>query len=397
MVAVASATVTGEPDGPIDLVRDDPLISTIDSLYINISRPVPDRSAHAWAASMPGYLQNIDVRTIEFNLGTFISDSFQLDSLNFSLLDSVLTLLVSRSKRPEVVVTFRMRVQLAEDNLCLVCCAWVPTTRLHKLRAVTLRTPARCLWLETLLDSPLVNSADIPLCVGELTVGANPNDTQYDSADTGAVWEHPGLVPLLCRFARVQCLRLDNLKWSPGAFPPRAARQFMAAFPRLKRLVMKVAVFHSPEDLLLLLSAFPLLTSVAVSFVSWFNQDVVTHWTTSPRRPRKQSSEPIVLSLKSFTTDPTSYIAVITAASVSQNTWRLALDELEWIGHEKFHSDWMLARAYEQSAAFINPLSDITAHLFAVEGRGKSHSRAHFAHPLIDGANTQAYWISSPH
>ncbi|KAH9833588.1 uncharacterized protein C8Q71DRAFT_909600 [Rhodofomes roseus] len=117
MVAVASATVTGEPDGPIDLVRDDPLISTIDSLYINISRPVPDRSAHAWAASMPGYLQNIDVRTIEFNLGTFISDSFQLDSLNFSLLDSVLTLLVSRSKRPEVVVTFRMRVQLAEDNL----------------------------------------------------------------------------------------------------------------------------------------------------------------------------------------------------------------------------------------------------------------------------------------
>ncbi|KAH9927761.1 uncharacterized protein B0H18DRAFT_272348 [Fomitopsis serialis] len=112
MGPVAGTTVA---DGPIDLVRDDPIMSVVEFLCINISRPVPDRSAHAWAASMPGFLQNVDVRAIEFDLGTFVSNSLQLDSLNFSLLDSALTLLVS--KRREMVVTFRMRIQLAEDNL----------------------------------------------------------------------------------------------------------------------------------------------------------------------------------------------------------------------------------------------------------------------------------------
>ncbi|KAH9927762.1 uncharacterized protein B0H18DRAFT_1002037 [Fomitopsis serialis] len=260
----------------------------------------------------------------------------------------------------------------------LVCHAWLPTTRLHKLLTVTLRTLERCKWLQAFLDSPSINAEDIPNYVRELHLGADPNDTKYDCTDIGGFWEDPELIPLLIKFSRVDVLHLDNLQWSAAAFPSGRATQFMASFPRLKRLVVKVAVFYSPEDLLLLLTAFPLLTSVSMSFVSWFNQDVVTQWTTSPSRPCKQRDDPTLLSFRNFRTDPTSYIAVITAASVSQNTWCLDLDELEWIGHERFSSDWMVARAYEKSAAFINPLSGITAHLFALEGRGESYDNPRF-------------------
>ncbi|KZT72402.1 hypothetical protein DAEQUDRAFT_736179 [Daedalea quercina L-15889] len=262
--------------------------------------------------------------------------------------------------------------QLALSACSLVCYAWLPTARLHKLRTVVLRTPERYERLRSVLLSPLVQNASIPLYVRELELGANPNDKTHDHFEVGDFWHNLGLVPLLCKFSKVENLHLNNLKWS---FLPDEARRFTAAFPQLKRLAMKVAVFHSPEDLLLLLSSFPRLTSAAMAFVSWCDQDVVTRWTTAPSRPPKESTEPKFISLHNWRTDPTSYIAVISAAAVSRNTWRLALDELEWVGHEKFASDWMLARAYEQSTAFVNPLSEITAHLFAVEGRGMLESR----------------------
>lgn len=259
----------------------------------------------------------------------------------------------------------------------LVCSAWVPLCRSHKLRSVALRTPERYALLRSILDSPLTERSSIPLYVRELRLGANPHDTRYDNSDVGAFWENIGLVPLLCRFSNVGTLQLDNLKWTPRSFPSATAKLFTAAFPQLRSLTLKVAVFHSAEDLLFLLSSFSRLVSVTMTFVSWFDEEVVTRWTTSPRRPPKEFTEPIDLALKSLRTDPTSWIAVVTAASVSKRIWRLALDELEWVGHEKFASDWTLARAYEQSTAFINPLSDITAHLFAVEGHGKHISASH--------------------
>ena len=253
----------------------------------------------------------------------------------------------------------------------LVCSAWVALCRSHKLRSVALRTPERYALLRSILDSPLTGPSNIPLYARELRLGANPHDTRYDNSDVGTFWENVGLVPLLCRFVNVGTLQLDNLKWTPRSFPLATAKLFTAAFPQLKSLTLKVAVFHSPEDLLFLLSSFPRVVSVTMAFVSWFDDELVTLWTTSPHRPQKLSTEPVTLTLKNLRTDPTSWIAVVTAVSVSKRAWCLALDELEWVGHEKFASDWMLARAYEQSAAFINPLSNITAHLFAVEGHGE--------------------------
>lgn len=253
----------------------------------------------------------------------------------------------------------------------LVCSAWVTLCRSYKLRSVALRTPERFASLQSILESPLTEPSSIPLFARELRVGANPHDTTHDRSDIGALWETAGLVPLLCRFANVGTLQLDNLNWTPRSFPPDTAKQFMSAFPQLRVLTLKVAVFHSPEDLLLLLSSFPRLVSVTMAFVSWFDNTIVALWTTSPHRPPKQSTDPVVLALKTLRTDPTSWIAIITAASVSRRIWRFTLDKLEWVGHEKFTSNWMLARAYEQSTAFINPLSEMTAHLFAVDGHGE--------------------------
>ncbi|EPT02475.1 hypothetical protein FOMPIDRAFT_95719 [Fomitopsis schrenkii] len=269
-----------------------------------------------------------------------------------------------------MIIDFLLDDLPALQACSLVCCAWIAPCRSHKLRSVALRTPERFASLKSLLESPLLETSSIPLCARELRLGANPQDRAYDRSDIGAFWENAGLVPVLCRFSNVGSLQLDNLKWTPHSFPPATAKQFMSAFPQLRSLTLKVAVFHSPEDLLLLLSSFPRLVSVTMAFVSWFDEKLVALWTTSPRRPPKQSTDPVILALKKLRTDPTSWIALITAASVATRIWRLALDELEWIGHEKFASDWMLARAYEQSTAFINPLSDITAHLFAVEGHG---------------------------
>ncbi|KZT72395.1 hypothetical protein DAEQUDRAFT_723103 [Daedalea quercina L-15889] len=113
---IQTAEATEVPDEPIQMGREEPWLSSVESVRVDISRPVSDKSANAFATQVPGLLYNIAMHRMEYDLGTFLSSSFSLsDRLDFPALDDELELLVSR--RPEMVVTFRMRIQLADDNL----------------------------------------------------------------------------------------------------------------------------------------------------------------------------------------------------------------------------------------------------------------------------------------
>lgn len=95
--------------------RTDPWISSAKRIRVDISTPVPLRSYNAFAIQVPELLHNINVHELEYDLGTFVSDSFWLDiKLSSRDLDDALARLVAR--RREMVVTFRVRIQFAEYN-----------------------------------------------------------------------------------------------------------------------------------------------------------------------------------------------------------------------------------------------------------------------------------------
>ena len=95
--------------------RTDAWISSTRTIRVDISTPAPDRSYNSFAIQVPALVHDISMHDFEYDLGTFLSDSFQLDvKLSSNDLDDALSRLVAR--RREIVVTFRVRIQLAEYN-----------------------------------------------------------------------------------------------------------------------------------------------------------------------------------------------------------------------------------------------------------------------------------------
>lgn len=95
--------------------RADPWISSAKLTRVDISTPVPHRNYNAFATQVPGLLHNVNVHDLEYDLGTFLSDSFGLDiKLSSRNLDEALSRLIEH--RREMVVTFRVRIQFAEYN-----------------------------------------------------------------------------------------------------------------------------------------------------------------------------------------------------------------------------------------------------------------------------------------
>lgn len=95
---------------PIPMERAEAWIFPIKLVRIDISTPVLHRDYNAFANQVPRLLQKITVRDLDYDLGTFVADSFWLDiKLNSSELDDALSRLVAH--RREMVVTFRVRLQ----------------------------------------------------------------------------------------------------------------------------------------------------------------------------------------------------------------------------------------------------------------------------------------------
>ncbi|GBE83251.1 hypothetical protein SCP_0502990 [Sparassis crispa] len=148
----------------------------------------------------------------------------------------------------------------------LTCRTWLPTTRLHLFRSVTLGGAHHCAQLNALLDASAAASTGIPRYIRELCILTPWMDEHGHLNHLGQ-----GLTLLLPRLRAVQHLALANVLWNPSFSPTTKQEEecFLTFSPAVRTLRLSFVDFENPHDLLRFLSAYPQLRTVHMSNVSW--------------------------------------------------------------------------------------------------------------------------------
>lgn len=246
----------------------------------------------------------------------------------------------------------------------LTCRAWLPTARMHKYRAIDLHGPNDCIALESLLDSFVVSSRGIADWVRVLTIATRGSDPENG---TGESWNDHRVQRLLKRFHSVERLSLSNLRWDLEPLQDETWNCFLTISPMIRSLELRSVAFSEFTDILQLLSAFPRLDEVHLSYTTWAQKTTLSASRSLSWRHESSKSARI----KSLDTDATSYIALVTAAWLLSPAFELYLDRLTWLTHSLDGDLRVVDQSVRRVIRFMDWFLDLSDQNLEHEGSGR--------------------------
>ncbi|KZT10208.1 uncharacterized protein LAESUDRAFT_755722 [Laetiporus sulphureus 93-53] len=182
---------------------------------------------------------------------------------------------------------------LSEDSAALIACsltcrAWVSITRAHLFKSVELKGDDDCVRLSRALNASSGTSTEVADCVKRLVINPGP-PVRNASSRTG--WTIDWFPVLLPRLRKLEEFRLTKTVWDEIR-ESGCVQCITASFPSLRVLAVEIMVFSSLADLTSIITSYPLLSTLELSHIAWFNRetlpnDVVTRIA--------EAKEPIVL------------------------------------------------------------------------------------------------------
>lgn len=150
----------------------------------------------------------------------------------------------------------------------LVCWAWLPRSRFHLHRTVTLYHqncrihPSQTTKISMLLSLPMIAQYTQELLLeGKTDYGLHHPNKQSDIDNGELFWR------ALARFAHVKKLRITRLFWVSHSLENK--NRLCAAFPSVTDLNVYMSDFADAKEFLSFLTAFPQLTRLRVERVFW--------------------------------------------------------------------------------------------------------------------------------
>ena len=224
---------------------------------------------------------------------------------------------------------------LRSDPRALAACSfvsrsWLATARVHKFRAVRLRSPEHCARLERLLNAPLLDSGNIARNVRDVWFGVDSHDTSAEDVTFQNIWQDDQhLEQLLLRFTRLRSLQLENVRWAE--LPRGATGAIFAAAPKLACLHLIRVVFLESDNIIRLLLACSTLHTLRMSYVSWLCRSR----TVAEADAAQRDTAKITLKLERITLEPSSYSALFSAAALYTRPIYVSAETLEWATSER--------------------------------------------------------------
>ena len=150
----------------------------------------------------------------------------------------------------------------------LVCWAWLPRSRSHLHRTVTLYHqncrihPSQTRIISTFLSLPAISEYTQELLLeGKTDYGLHHSNKQDDIDNGKLFWR------ALARFAHVKTLRITRLFWVSHSLDNK--NRLCAAFPSVTDLNVYMSDFADAKEFLSFLTAFPRLACLRVERVFW--------------------------------------------------------------------------------------------------------------------------------